>query len=110
VKYSEDRKFWAMEFLENKNKKYTEKWIANFVKPPSTSIWENPETQWHLYDLGMLVSEIFTAIKGPAINVQIFKDISLGMAYEESFEKHFGIKWTDAVPLLAKSISKLNGS
>ena len=110
VKYSEDRKFWAKELLENKEKKYTEKWITNFIKPPNNTIWSAPDTQWHLYDLGMLVSEIFTAIKGPAINIQIFKDISGGMTYEESFEKHFGVKWTDAVPLLAKSISKLTGN
>lgn len=108
--YSEDRKFVAKDLLENKEKKYTEKWIANFIKPPNTAIWSDQETQWHLYDLGILVSEIFTSIKGPAINIQIFKDISEGMTYEESFEKHFGVKWTDAVPLLAKSISKLTGN
>jgi hypothetical protein len=31
------------------------------------------------------------------------------MTYEKSFEKHFGIKWTAAVPLIAKSIAKLPG-
>jgi len=110
AKYSEDRNFWAKELLENKKKTYTEKWIANFIKPPNNAIWSDQETQWHLYDLGMLVSEIFTSIKGPAINIQIFKDISAGMTYDESFEKHFGVKWADAVPLLAKSISKLTGN
>jgi hypothetical protein len=57
----------------------------------------------------MLSSELFTAIKGPSINIQIFKDISSGMTYEKSFEKHFGTKWTAAVPLIAKSIAKLTG-
>jgi len=108
--YTRDRKVWARDLLENREKKFTEAWIANFIKPPNTKIWMDSDTQWHLYDLGMLVSEIFTAIKGPAINIQIFKDISDGMTYEESFEKHFGVKWTDAVPLLAKSISKLTGN
>ena len=96
-------------WIENREGKFTEAWIVNFIKPPDTKIWLDSDTQWHLYDLGMLVSEIFTAIKGPAINIQIFRDISSGMTYEESFEKHFGVKWTDAVPLLAKSISKLTG-
>ena len=106
-KYSADRKFWAKELLENRKKKYTEKWIANFIKPPNNDVWMDPETQWHLYDLGMLVSEIFTAIKAPAINIQIFEDISDGMTYEQSFEKHFGMKWDAAIPLIAKSISQL---
>ena len=106
-KYSSDRKFWAKELLENKQKKFTEKWIANFIKPPDTKIWMDPETQWRLYDLGMLVSEIFTAIKGPAINIQIYEDISDGMTFEQSFEKHFGQTWDSAVPLIAKSISQL---
>jgi len=55
----------------------------------------------------MLVSEIFTAIKGPAINIQIYEDISDGMTFEQSIEKQFGMKWEAAIPLLAKSISKL---
>ena len=105
--YTKDRRIWAKNILENKGGKYTEAWIANFLKPPNTSIWSDPETQWNLYDIGMLTSELFTAIKGPAINIQIFKDISSGMTYEKSFEKHFGIEWTMAVPLIAKSIAKL---
>ncbi len=105
--YTRDRKIWAKNILENKDGKYTEAWISNFLKPPNTSIWSGPETQWNLYDIGLLTSEIFTAIKGPAINIQIFKDISSGMTYERSFEKHFGIKWAAAVPLIAKSIAKL---
>jgi hypothetical protein len=107
--YTKDRKIWAKNILENKGGKYTEAWISNFLKPPNTSIWSGPETQWNLYDIGLLTSEIFTAIKGPAINIQIFKDISSGMTYEKSFEKHFGIKWAAAVPLIAKSIAKLAG-
>jgi hypothetical protein len=107
--YTKDRKIWAKNILENKDGKYTEAWIANFLKPPNTSIWSGPETQWNLYDIGMLASEIFTAIKGPSINILIFKDISAGMTYEKSFEKHFGIKWAAAVPLIAKSISKVAG-
>jgi len=106
-KYSADRKYWAKELLENRKKKYTEKWIANFIKPPDTKIWMDSETQWHLYDLGMLVSEIFTAIRGPGINIQIYEDISDGMTFEQSFEKHFGQSWDSAVPLIAKSISQL---
>lgn len=107
AKYSDDRKFWAKDFLANKDKKYTEKWIANFIKPPDTKIWSAEDTQWHIYDVGMLISEIFAAIKGPAINIQIFEDISSGMTYEQSFEKHFGMRWDAAVPLIAKSVSKL---
>jgi hypothetical protein len=107
--YTKDRKIWAKNILENKAGKYTEAWIANFLKPPNTSVWSDAETQWNLYDIGLLASEIFTAIKGPAINIQIFKDISAGMTYEKSFEKHFGIKWAAAVPLIAKSIAKVAG-
>jgi len=108
AKYSEERKFETNELLTNRDKKYTEKWIANFIKPPDTSAWrEDGRESWHLYDLGMLVSEVFTAIKGPAINIQIFTDISKGMTFEKSFEQHFGLPWDDAVKMIAKSISLL---
>jgi hypothetical protein len=107
-KYSEERKYEANDLLTNRDKKYTEKWIANFIKPPDTSTWrEDGRESWHLYDLGMLVSEVFTAIKGPGINIQIFTDISKGMTFEKSFESHFGLPWDDAVKMLAKSISLL---
>lgn len=106
-KYSKERNIGAGEFLSNRNKKYTEKWIANFIKPVDKKVWSDPETAFHIYDIGALICEIFTAIKGPAINIQIYEDISDGMTFEQSFEKQFGIKWDTAVPLIAKSISKL---
>jgi hypothetical protein len=108
TKYSEERKYEANDLLTNRDKKYTEQWIANFIKPPDTSTWrEDGRESWHLYDLGMLVSEVFTAIKGPGINIQIFTDISKGMTFEKSFEDHFGLPWDDAVKMIAKSISLL---
>jgi len=108
AKYSEERKNETSELLTNRDKKYTEKWLANFIKPPDTSAWrEDGRESFHLYDLGMLVSEVFTAIKGPAINIQIFTDISKGMTFEKSFEDHFGLPWDDAAKMIAKSISLL---
>ena len=106
-KYSKERNIGAGEFLSNRNKKYTEKWIANFIKPVDKKVWSDPETAFHIYDIGALICEIFTAIKGPAINIQIYEDISDGMTFEQSFEKHFGQSWDSAVPLIAKSISQL---
>jgi len=107
AKYSADRNYYSKDFLANENKKYTEKWIRTFIQPPNTKIWSAEDTQWHLYDVGMLICEVLTAIKGPSINIQIFEDIADGMTYEQSFEKHFGMKWDAAVPLIAKSVSKL---
>ena len=106
-KYSEDRRFWANELLKNRESQFTESWIANFIKPPDTQIWMDPATQWHLYDLGMLVSEIFTSIKGPEINLQIYKDIAQGMTWESSFREHFGLTWDEAAPLISKSVAGL---
>jgi hypothetical protein len=106
-KYSKERNIGAGGFLSNRNKKYTEKWIANFIKPADKKVWSDPDSGWHLYDVGALICEIFTAIKGPSINIQIYEDISDGMTFEQSFEKHFGQSWDSAVPLIAKSISQL---
>jgi len=106
-KYSKERKIGSSHFFENREKKYTEKWILNFIKPADKKVWSDPDTAFHIYDIGALISEIFTAIKGPATNIQIYEDISDGMTYEQSFEKNFGISWDSAVPLIAKSISQL---
>ena len=107
-KYLDDRKQWAQEVIENREKKFTKAWLANFLKPPSTSVWASQENQWRLYDVGLLVSEIMTAIKGPSINIQIFEDIAKGSTFEKSFESHFGISWDLAVPLIAESIANLS--
>jgi hypothetical protein len=106
-KYSKERKIGSGFFFENKSKKYTEKWILNFIKPADKKVWSDPDSAFHIYDIGALIAEIFTAIKGPGINIQIYEDISDGMTYEQSFEKHFGQSWDSAVPLIAKSISQL---
>jgi hypothetical protein len=106
-KYSKERKIGSRTFLENRDKKYTEKWLLNFIKPTDKKVWSDPDTAFHIYDIGGLICEIFTAIKGPAINIQIYEDISDGMTFEQSFEKHFGQSWDSAVPLIAKSISQL---
>jgi hypothetical protein len=106
-KYSKERNIGAGDFLTNRNKKYTEKWITNFIKPADKKVWSDSETAFHIYDIGALICEIFTAIKGPSINIQIYEDISDGMTFEQSFEKHFGQSWDSAVPLIAKSISQL---
>jgi hypothetical protein len=106
-KYSKERNIGSGYFFENRDKKYTEKWILNFIKPADKKVWSDPDTAFHIYDIGALICEIFTAIKGPAINIQIYEDISDGMTFEQSFEKQFGMKWDTAVPLIAKSISQL---
>jgi hypothetical protein len=106
-KYSKERKIGSGFFFENKSKKYTEKWILNFIKPTDKKVWSDPDTAFHIYDIGALIAEIFTAIKGPGINIQIYEDISDGMTFEQSFEKHFGQSWDAAIPLIAKSISQL---
>ena len=106
-KYTKERNIGSGDFLANRNKKYTEKWIANFIKPADKKVWSDSETAFHIYDIGALICEIFTAIKGPGINIQIYEDISDGMTFEQSFEKQFGQSWDSAVPLIAKSISQL---
>jgi hypothetical protein len=107
-RYLDDREHWAQEVIQNREKKFTKAWLANFLKPPSTSVWASQENQWRLYDVGLLVSEIMTAIKGPGINIQIFEDIAKGSTFEKSFESHFGISWDLAVPLIAESIANLS--
>ena len=106
-KYSKERQIGSAFFFNNKAKRYTEKWLLNFIKPTDKKVWSDPDTAFHTYDIGALICEIFTAIKGPAINIQIYEDIADGMTYEQSFEKNFGVSWDSAVPLIAKSISQL---
>lgn len=103
--YLSERKFDIQELIANKDKKFTASWIEKFLDPESISMWNDPSNNWRIYDVGFLANEAFVALKGPAISLQLHRDIALGASWSEAFKKNFDIDWIDAAPKLAKAIS-----
>ncbi len=48
------------------------------------------------------IIEILVALKGPSITLDIPKDMSKGMSFEDSFKKEFGTTWQEVTPIIIK--------
>ncbi len=56
------------------------------------------------YSLGSHVVEIFVAMRGPDILIDMYAEMGKGLTFDEAFKVFFGIAWKDAIPTVAKSI------
>jgi hypothetical protein len=90
------------------NAMYNEAWFNAYLGPSTSPTWAPWETypQWRTYDVGFLVSEIFSAIKGPDVIMQMYKDVAGGKNFETVFAETFGMSWADAVPILSRALAK----
>jgi hypothetical protein len=104
--YEKERGDVANGFLRNAEGKFTAEWISQFLDPGARSIWSESGNNWRIYDVGFLAVEAMVALKGPAVSMQINRDIATGMNWEEAFEKNFGVSWKEAAPKLALALSK----
>jgi hypothetical protein len=75
-------------------------------------------TGWLLVTILVLINkkerrglqEIFAAIKGPTVQMDLFKEVANGKTFPEAFEKIFGMPWKDAAPIIARVIAKERGN
>ena len=86
----------------------TQAWLEEFINPPGWTDWSPWEkySGWRVYDIGCAVTEILTAIKGPAATMDLINLIAQGNSYDQAFEKAYGIKWVEAVPIISRTILK----
>ena len=94
------------DFLPKADGPYTKEWFEKFLQPENSSMWGEPEYQWKIYSGGAIVDEIFTSMKGPDISMKLMRDVATGLSWPEAFEKHFGLSWNAAVPILAETLVK----
>jgi hypothetical protein len=86
---------------------YTRDWFFQYLSiPPVSSNWDKYQ-QRKEYDVGSLVLECLVSLKGPDASMQLIKDIGVGMTYEQSFLKNYGITWDEAIPILADTLYKI---
>jgi hypothetical protein len=93
-------------------KGFNEQTLIAFLDAPSLgkdwSSWDSYDPI-RVYDIGMLVTEIMVSIKGPESIMEQFKLVASGMTYQQSFEKVFGISWTEGVKIISKVLAKQIG-
>jgi hypothetical protein len=66
-----------------------------------------PSIRQRIYDVGYMTVEALASIKGIESTMQVVVGVSQGLTFNQSFEKVYGISWTEAAPILAKTVSRM---
>lgn len=80
-------------------------WYENFVNPASNQEWIPLGPTGEIYNVGFVITEIFTALKGPGAQMEIVRQIAQGKSMDEAFENVFSTPWKSAVPIIARVIA-----
>ena len=59
------------------------------------------------YSIGYFTVEALISIKGADSPIELVKQVSDGLTWEEAFLKVYGITWKEAAPILAKTVSRM---
>ena len=83
----------------------TSTWIQEYfvVNPPSS--WFSKYESWRQYDLGGMLIEVLTALKGPSSTMEIWKLAGSGLKFNDAFEKVYGLSFDKALPIISKAIA-----
>lgn len=83
----------------------TSSWIHEYfvVYPPSS--WFSKYEGWRQYDLGGMLIEVLTALKGPGSTMELWKQLGTGLKFGPAFEKIYGISFDKALPIISKAIA-----
>lgn len=63
-----------------------------------------------MYEVGMRISEILVALKGPESLMEIYKELGRGSSFLAAFEKVYGTKWSEARPYIARALLLQSGT
>jgi len=61
----------------------------------------------NVYSIGYFTVEALAAIKGVDSTIEVIKQVSDGVTWEQAFLKVYGITWKEAAPILAKTVSRM---
>jgi hypothetical protein len=79
--------------------------IKNFFVFNAPEDWRKKYEKWRIYDLGAMLLEILTAIKGPDATMEIWKIASTGVNFEVAFERVYGVQFSKVLPIISKAIA-----
>ena len=84
---------------------FTSDWIQEFFVVNQPSSWFNKYPSWRQYDLGAMLIEVLTALKGPGSTMEIWKLMGTGQTFNQAFEKVYGTSFDKALPVMSKAIA-----
>lgn len=92
--------------LYGKDTKITSKFMTSYLDLKSNSdYWRSVDT-YYAYNLGSRIMEILVALKGPGVMLDLFRETAL-QGFHPAFQSIFGISWSQASPIINKTIVEL---
>lgn len=59
---------------------------------------------WLNYNLGSRFIEVFVALKGQDILIDMYAEMGKKLSFDQAFKNIFGLEWNEAIPILAKTV------
>ena len=101
--YTKNRRSSSEELY--KDSTITSAWIQEFFVVNQSQAWFNKYPRWRQYDLGAMLIEILTALKGPSSTMELWKLSGTGLKFNDAFEKIYGTSFEKALPIISKAIA-----
>ncbi|MCX6449923.1 MAG: hypothetical protein NTV41_05365, partial [Actinobacteria bacterium] len=103
--YMKWRKLDSQEFY-GKNTKITTSFMTAYLGTTGAEDCRNNNEPCYKYNLGSRIMEIFVALKGPGVMLDLFRESAL-QGFEPAFQSIFGVTWAEASPIINKTIVEL---
>lgn len=78
--------------------------IAEFLEKSNGESAGPKFDRWLNYSLGSHVIEALVALKGPDTLIEMYAQMSTRINFAEAFKNVYGVEWSYAIPILAKTI------
>jgi len=92
--------------LYGKNTKITNEFLTTYLNAKYNSDYWKTVDSYYAYNLGSRVMEIFVALKGPGVMLDLYRESAL-QGFEPAFQSIFGLSWGEASPVIVKTIVEL---
>jgi len=103
--YMKWRKLDSQDFY-GKNTKITNTFMTAYLATAGAEDCRNNNEPCYKYNLGSRIMEIFVALKGPGVMLDLFRESAL-QGFEPGFQSIFGITWAEVSPIINKTIVEL---
>ena len=101
--YLRNRKSISTELYRDST--FNSQWIQEFFVVNQPPTWFDKYQSWRQYDMGAMLVEVLTALKGPGSTMEIWKLMGSGQTFNQAFEKVYGISFDKALPIISKAIA-----
>jgi hypothetical protein len=101
--YLKWRKIDSSEFY-GKDSLITKKYVEDYLSLDSDAAFFRAQSSYYSYNLGSRIMEIFVALKGPGVILDVYKLTYLN-GFSDAFKSIFGIPWSEATPVIAAVIA-----